>query len=453
MTIQTEHTIDYVAKTVTHTSGTTVYTMLKYFQYLAAEFAVSAQMDDDYPMESLTTRDFKWINGWSFGSEVNDIKFLNGGGIVSSDTLDTWSTVYSIGSAVAGTQFYIMQNSTEIVPWWSVDAIDVMIKIRSAGTYIDSGVIRVMARELSDTFDHFEVDMTSSGYNPASINTEDDGNNQTASGTIAAYGITYTFGIVSRNLNNGAGLKDYDLEIDCNGKTMLEAYEHSKYAGQHDSIITLNGDAGEEYLSAQVSYLQIKKAPLGTFAGGKFFAARGVWFTNYNGADFELIAADGTPQLPPSLQGAAVSHASLSGTTILIAETDGGNAIIKNQYTLSSLTVNTITMTLDINPNKSPQNGIVRFGDTEYAYTGFSGAILSGVTPDPSGESGDAYIPILSVVADAISEVSAPLIYNTDFTVKSVVRKYGFKQFSQDGVFGVNGLSVTPVLSVDPQAT
>lgn len=453
MAIADDHTIDYAAKTVTHTSGTTIYTMLEYFQFLALTFAITGQMDDEYPIEALTKRDFKWLNGWGFGDLVEDIKFLSGGGIESSDGQEQWATVYSIGTVAAGSQFYIIQDSNEITPWWAVDTIDVLIRIKTAGVLIDSGKILVMCREYGDDYDHFEVNMTASGYNPASINTAVDGNNQTAEGTVSGYGISITFGTVGKDLNNGSGSKNYDVVIDGNGKTMPEIYEYLKYATQHNSAVTINADSGEEYLGADPSYIKVKKAPFGTLAGGVFFGARGIWVENYSGADFELISSDGSGQTPPNLKNVLVSHASLSGTHILVAEVDGSNDIIKNQYTLSSTTTNTVTMTATIDQNKAPQTGTVRFDNTEYTYTGINGAQLTGVTPDPSAETGAAYIPLLSVIADAITEVSGQIIYISDFPVKSVVRQYGIKPFEQIGVFGVNGLSVTPVISNDLQAS
>ena len=45
-----------------------------------------------------------------------------------------------------------------------------------------------------------------------------------------------------------------------------------------------------------------KQSPFGTYAGGKFFGARGVWLDNvpsYDTNNFELIDSEGIAQLPP----------------------------------------------------------------------------------------------------------------------------------------------------------
>ena len=457
-------TIDYTAKTVTNNDSATgnnlpaalgnnskVGSVLEFFQWLAATFAASPQMDDDYAIQSDTPTVYKWINGWAFG-HANDIKYLSGGDFESSDGLELWANLYTIGTQEAGTINYVIQNGAEITPWWIDGNLDILVKVKNAGALIDYGLVTVMAREYGDENDHFLVDL-SNGRNVGSINTANDKNNNTAAGTVALYGVTYTFGSVSKNLLNGAGLKNYDVVIDCNGKTIAEAYEHSKWATQHNSTETINGAGGEQYLAANAAYTQVKKSAFGEFAGGKWFGARGVWFENYSGDPaFELIASDETPQIPPQLKSATVAHAALVGCSVLIAETSGG-VIIKNQYTVLAKTVNTIQMTGVIDQGKAPQSGVVRFDNTEYAYTGFSGDTLTGVTPDCSGVTGSCYVPIMSLVADAVAETSGQIIYSAPFTVASIVRKYGFKPFVQAGTFGANGLPVTPILAVEPQAS
>ena len=103
---------------------------------------------------------------------------------------------------------------------------------------------------------------------------------------------------------------------------------------------------------------------------------------------------------------------------------------------------------------KAQKGYIIRFGDVEYAYTGFSGDTLTGVTPDPSAESGDFYIPLLDVLADATSEASDNIIYSgAPFDIRTRVRKYGFKPYTADTTFGDTGRSFSPILVDDPQAT
>lgn len=264
---------------------------------------------------------------------------------------------------------------------------------------------------------------------------------------------TETFGAITRDLNNGDGLQPYSVEVDGNGSNMKKFYEWLKYLTRYGSTTLVNSAQGQLYRSADEGvFSEVKVAPFGTLAGSTFYGAQGVWVTDYALADFVLIDDDGDQQNPPNYQKVDVSHPSLVGCSLLVAEISGG-VVVKDQYTISTVSTNTITATASINANKAPQSGSLRIGDTVYAYTSFSGAVLSGVTPDPTGETGDFYIPLLDVTADATSELSDNVIYTTNFDVRTSVRKYGFKPYDVDTAFGASGLTFVPILSDDPQAT
>jgi len=468
-------TIDYDAKTVTNddsvagtnlphdVSGTYQGELLDFFQWLATEFANAGQMDDAYPIVSDTPTVYKWLNGWGFG-HANDFKYLKGGDIWSSDGADYWHSVYTIGSPVAGTQIYITQNDVELTPWWYTDNIDVLILVKDTGAYISSdnvtgtpteGGIWLWTRNYGDSYNHGFVDLYS-GRTPIGLDTATDAANQTAQATVGAYGVTISaFGTISRDLNNGNGSVNYDCEIDCNGKTMDEVYEYLKWATSYDYDITIDGDDGQEYRSAnEGTYTDVKAAPFGTIAGGTLYGARGIWFTNYNAANFVLIDATGTTQNPPNYQKVDCNHPSLSGCNILVAESLAG-VVIKDQYTIASVTTTTIVGdgTPSIDANKTPVTGVVKVGDVKYAYTSFAGETFSGVTPDPTGETGDFYVPLLDVTADATSELSDNVVQSGDITVMTSVRKYGFKPYDVETTFSTTGLTFTPILAADPQAS
>jgi len=472
-------TIDYSAKTVTNndsgtgtnvpaTTGNQTYvgSCLAFFQYIATTFANSAQMDDSYPIVSDTPTVYKWQNGWAFG-HADDTKYLTGGDFTSSDGLEQWNSVFTIGSLVAGTQIAIYQNDVEITPWWDTDNVDVLIKVKNAGTFIQSddttgtpkdGGIWLYTRKYGDFYNHGFVDL-GNGRAPIGLDTAVDGNNTTLEATVQALyddiGFTITFGTVSRDLNNGNGFVNYDVEIDCNGLAMGSVYEVLKLATQYGNVVALNGDGGEEYRSASEGvYSEVKVAPFGTLAGTTLFGARGIWFTNYLSADFSLLDAAGAIQAPPNLQKVNCNHPSLVGTNVLVAESSAGS-IIKTQYTIASVTATTIVGngTPSIDAAKTPLTGTIKVGDTKYAYTSFAGETFSGVTPDPTGETGSFYVPLLDVTADTVTELSDNLVYGGDITVVTSVRKYGFKPYDVETTFGVAGLTFTPILANDPQAS
>lgn len=262
---------------------------------------------------------------------------------------------------------------------------------------------------------------------------------------------------VTQDLNNGAGVQPYNVFVGDTTRAMTEQYEWYKYATRYGSTgatYTLNADDGQEYRSCiEGTYAEVKVAPFGTLAGTTFYGARGVWVEEYTTADFVLIDADGDTQAPPDYQKVTANHASLSGCRIFVAERSG-TALVKNQYTVSTATATTIVATGAIDINKTPQTGSVRMDDdVVYTYTGYNSATFTGVSPDPTGETGDFYCPLLDILADAVTESSDNVIYGAPFDVRTTVRKYGFKPYDVDTAFGATGLTFSPILTTDPQAT
>ena len=334
MAIADDWSIDYSLKTITHSSGATVYTVLELYSWLMDLFDDATQMDDPVPMSAQTPVEFTLINGWSIPAA--SYPYLKGGALTDSTNDDLWANVYTLGTIVAGSQVYIIQDDAEITPWWSTGHIDVLIRVKTGGVEIAAGVLLLMIRDLGNTYDHYQVDCTAGGRNAVPLATSVDLNNATASATIAGWNdITITFGTAAKDLANGNGAVNYDVVVDCAGRTLAQVYEYLKYVARHDSASTLNGDAGEEYLAAGAGYTEVKAAPFGTFAGGKFFGARGVWIEDYNATDaknFQLVDASGTTQIPPNVVPIQVTGV-VAGDRVLVGQLDGvGGALTGTDY-------------------------------------------------------------------------------------------------------------------------
>jgi hypothetical protein len=536
MAIADDFTINYTAKTVTHTSGADIYTVLQYFQWLAGVFAASSQMDDYYAFVSDTPTVYRYTNDWNFGDSTADIQFLKGGSVESSDGDELWSNLYSIGSQEEGSQIYIIQDGSEIEGWWSTQNIDILLLVKTGGVDIDSGNVLAMCRETDYSFDHNSVYLGGGSRNPVGINNAPDlnygrledtgdvkvgltsvanidagsylygdtskatarinyvnstdgevylvmiedgpfqngedvyerptrgGANGTSTTTdtaqvdiIAGYSgdvaIDYV-GPFSKDLNNGNGAVNYDTEVIVSGgRDVIDAYQYLKYITRHNSSDTVDTLDGEQYLEASPAgtYTAVKAAPFGTFAGGTFFGARGIWLYGTSSSSFILVDSANAQQSPPNYQKVSCSHASLSGCQIFVAEISAGE-IVKDQYTISAADSTSITTTLDIDINKTPVSGSLRVGDTIYVYTSFSGAIFT-ITSDATGETGALFVPLLDVLADATQEDSDNLIFDSNITVRTTVRKYGFKEYTADTSFTSTGLTFSPILTTDPQAT
>ncbi len=275
---------------------------------------------------------------------------------------------------------------------------------------------------------------------------------------------TETYGSITRDLNNTNGLQPYEVDIAGTSNTTKEFYEWLKYITRYGSVISVNGDDGQEFRSLdEGNFAEIKKAPFGTLAGTTFYGATGVWLSGYASADFELIDSNSVTQAPPNYQKSICSHTDLDGVSsggnacqIMVTEITGdGGTIIKDKYTVSSATATTIDATATIDAGRTAQSGILRVGDTEYSYSGFNGVQFTGVTPDASGLTNeDFYTPLISVLATSTSESSDNVIYDgTPFWCRTSVRRYGSKTYDVDTQFGTSGLIFTPILTPDPQAT
>ena len=353
MAIADDFTINYVAKTITHTSGTTIYTAISLYSWLMDVFDDASQMDDDVPMSAQTPTEFTLINGWSIAAA--SYPFIKSGAITDNLNSDVWSNIYTLGSIVAGAQIYIIQDEAEITPHWSTGHIDILVKTKAAGVLIALGKLLLMIRDLGSTYDHFEVDCSAGGRNAVPLATSTDLNNQTASATIASYSdIVATFGTVSKDLSNGNGAVSYDASVNCAGRTLVQVYEYLKYITRHNSASTINGDTGEEYLSANAAYAEVKQAPFGTFAGGKLFGARGIWLENYDANDaknFQLIDASGTTQIPPNVVPVKVTSVAVGDrVAVYVLSAPGGtiqSALIDETAT-GTASQTTLTYSADI---------------------------------------------------------------------------------------------------------
>jgi hypothetical protein len=110
----------------------------------------------------------------------------------------------------------------------------------------------------------------------------------------------------------------------------------------------------------------------GTFAGGKFFAATGVRFTNLNGADvqaFQLTDNLGVVQIPPNTISMLVSSLS-TGDAVGVFRTSGG-AINKAQYTISGTpAIGATTLSTNAIGTDEPKVGYLRVisGTVEHRY-------------------------------------------------------------------------------------
>ena len=94
---------------------------------------------------------------------------------------DLFSNVYTLGTITSDPypQIYAYQNGARIAEWstlsnWNPGHIDVLIKVKAAGTLIDSGLVTIAARQAGDTFSTYTADLSGGGRSAVSLVTATD---------------------------------------------------------------------------------------------------------------------------------------------------------------------------------------------------------------------------------------------------------------------------------------
>lgn len=320
--------------------------------------------------------------------------------------------------------------------------------------------------------------------------TTDFNNTDVLTGGTSASTCTATADAVSdyqldKNFTQGSS-NPYSVIIDCAGRYMSEVYEWLKYvtredANQTDQINAVSmypvvsgavvTEDGEEYISAQTTYTAVKASPFGTFAGGKFFAARGIWVQNMHNDDlqaFQLIDSSGTTQTPPNFQSITISNL-VSSDRVLVARTSSGSTINKAIFTLTTTPSSSGTIQMDSSiPSDTPDSGYLRVVDDDdtsinreqrYEYTSWTSDTftLSGTTTRAYTTSDTAYVPYIDATATTTSE-SVTVIYSADRTVVARIRRYNgttdsILPFETTGTFSSTGYSAVTIRTTDTIVT
>lgn len=243
---------------------------------------------------------------------------------------------------------------------------------------------------------------------------------------------------------------------------------------------------GQHYQVAWEGYTPTKQSPFGTFAGGVFFGARGVWIQNMATSDtqnYQLIDADGNTRTPPNFQNLSITSV-VSGDRCAIFRADVNGNVDKSMFTSSGATEDptnhhygnytdstTFRITTSI-PSDTPESGYIRIvrrdaggaiqGEERYSYESWSGQIFT-LDTTPTGSTkvrlsqdydldDTCYVPYIDEEATGTS-VSVTVIYGTDRSVLARVRKKGILPFESSGTFTSSGFTVAAIRTTDTIVT
>jgi len=364
--------------------------------------------------------------------------------------------------------------------------------------------------------------------------------------------ITTTFGATSQDLNNGNGLRPYDVTIDAKTLTVSKMYERLKYVTRRgEETVQINGHNGEQYLavgdirlpyddqtadfgegqtltggdsdatgiivadhddgttgalilrdvegtfeddetitddstptpgsatanipSGATTITPSKTAPFGTFAGGKFFGARGVWITNYDATDansFELVDSEGVRQTPPATIAIKVTGVESGDRVSVFKATGDNNTVERSMFNLDANQSSGVSYIRveEVIPSDTPATGYIRvvrrdgssniLGEERYTYaswnnddqSSYSTFVLSGTTSQAYDTDDTAYVPYIDEEASGTS-ISKSVTYFSNRYVTTRVRKKGIIPFIIKGQIISSGLTVSAIRTEDSIAT
>ena len=466
-------------------AGTEVYSVLELHQWLQ-DLADNAAPSADDNISILGSNPSE-LAGKRNASRPMALTLLNGinlndataqrfqfGSVEQSAGDVLYTGLKSIGTIVAASPIYIIQNAAKVTSWWGAGHIQILLKAKTGGALIDSGNATVFSRKYGQTYSHFDVNLAAGGEQSAALSTSLDTNVDvatitpavaagyfsTAIGGTATPGtqkITLAFGDTSQDLGGGAGSKLHKGTITLDGSiTLSQAYQALMWACSESSTITINSLLGYRYRLLNAAYAENAAAPFGTFAGGKWFVAQGYWLTGVQSGDsknYQLVSHDGTIETPPTSITVSVGGV-VSGDYVLVARDDGAGDILDAEYTVTAAAAATSVAITGLKVD-TPATGVIRINGTRHTYTGKAGTTLSGLSPAVPGggySAAPAFVPLVDDVASGVSISSDAFQFSSNFTCRYRVRNGGgspIVPFESTLAVTSNGGSGTAVRNAD----
>lgn len=458
--ISDDWSINYSAKTITHSSGTTVYTVQAFYSWLQDTFDELDQLDDPVPMSAQTPTEYSLINGWDFGVAATDVRYLKTGAITRTSDDTVWANIYTLGTIESGTTLYVEQDGAVLSgigdPAYSSGHIDCLIKVKDAGSLIDSGNLTVLARELGDLYDYFPV-TAPNGRNAVPVATSADTNDDSSGASVT--GITLGYTGYTADINDDGADESYDTQIDCGGNTLLDTYRYLKYLTRRGSTTTVDGVQGQIYKIAGSGYTPVKQAPFGSFAGGVLFGARGVLLTNMAVADansYILIDSSGTTRQPPATVGVEVNAIADLDRVAVFRLTAAAGSIATAEYTTAASGnasgSGTVTVTTAITAD-TPASGSIRLGSDgkRYAYASYTGSVftLTGTLAE-TRNSTNCFVPFIDAQSSSQTVLSKSIKYQGSVIPVLVrVRQKGILPFEVESSITSAGMAVSAIRTTD----
>jgi len=285
----------------THGGASPSYATVIEFHRALQDFAddQAASGDDLLDISSLTPSDRSTDNIItllnSFNIDDASAQHLYDGSIIQNGGDDIYDGIVNFGNA---TYINVLQNGGLIVDdFWNsyspagfnADANQgishrFMVKVRAGGTDTDGRRLIGLTREFGKTYAEFSINGTARGNNVLALSQQDDLNNQTAIGTVAAYAFSKTEGYREIDVQADGSPEDFYIEWNIGGNAINQLYEFSKWFTRRGTAQTIMGLDGDVFRGV-TNELDV------TQTGGTFVEPESVSWTGGTG---QILAVDST---------------------------------------------------------------------------------------------------------------------------------------------------------------
>ena len=318
--VRTDKTIRYIGGD--HgTSGANYVTVLQLHRWLQDLADNASVLADDYmDITTVNPSDKKFdtiitlVNGYTLDDTYTTpaSEFIYGGSIIqgSGGTEAIYDGIKVV--AARGCYVNVIQNGAVLTEnfWNSTPfgesfiginpdpatgvCMQFMVKVKTAGAFVDNGTLLFTTREWAKTFSEFRIPATGRGVNVVPLQYADDLNNTTASGTVAGWtGITnITAGFNLIDVDQNGTDEEYYSEWNRSTYTINQFYERMKYLTRRGSSETLYGLDGPLFrgITHSVAYSGM--------AGGEFSeGAEITWGSGATAGTGQVLANDTTDDI------------------------------------------------------------------------------------------------------------------------------------------------------------
>lgn len=441
--IPNDYSVDS-SKNIRRISGTQVDTIYDLHRFLQSKATDLTPTGDD--LVSMLTPNPSKLDGTGSTIKPMSMTLLNGfnvdntltqklkfGSISQNSDNDIWVGVKTKGTPfVTGTSIYITQNGNKITKFWSNGGhIQILVKAKDSGSYIDSGLLTIWSREYGKSYSNDTIDLTPGSEQIASCTAE------LLSWITLSYSsaialsskVSISIGDVNYDAGDGNGSKLYKGTIALSGGiTTTEAAQYLQAICSENSTTTINGTLGWKYTKLHSSYTANTSAPFGAIAGGKWFVAQGWLVTGtlpVDSQNYQMISHDGTAIANPTFTLVSVSGIPIGAQVLVVRDTYNTEYTLNGSHSIGATTI-TINESIMLD---TPETGPIRIGGDRYQYTSYNTStkqftLSTGLTNNYNTSTA-TFVPYIDKTATSSTENSSAIQFVSSVTLLCRVRREG----------------------------